>query len=286
MEGIFGADQAGIEEGLLRRFEGEIIMSFDLMVFEKTNAPKFFEDFLSWSTEQTQWTEDRDYDSVEGTSPQLEAWFMEMKATFPPLNGPYCLSDEAITAEIENRLTDYSIGSSVIYAAFSWSAATEAGELAEKLARKHSVGFFNPQTADIHCAGIVLCKMRTESFDDKTVVWEQVEKGILSLDDPERGTSPRNGAFITVFFEQNGTDGEFMQCAPDYPKREGFLKSLFGAKQNVGTGIISYTVEVGTGEKIYSTQVSGKEQVRQILRDYYLSRQLPDVSAWHDTGII
>ena len=261
-------------------------MSFDLMAFEKANAPEFFEDFLNWSSEQTKWTEDRDYDSLDGTSPRLEAWFMAMKETFPPLNGPYCLNDEELSVEIENRLTDYSIGSSVIYAAFGWSVAEEAGELAGKLAKIHDVGFFNPQTGDILCEGMVLCKMRTESYDDKTVVWEHIEKEILSLDDPGRGTSPRDGVFITVFFEQNGTGGEFMQCSPDYPKHEGFFKRLFGSGKSSDTGILSYTVEAGTGEKIYATQLSGKEQVRQILHDYYLSRRLPDISSWQDTGII
>ena len=271
-------------EAFVLAYEEAIALSFDIMVFDKTKTPKFFEDFLNWSVEQTKWTEDRDYNLVDGTSPQLEAWFREMKETFPPLNGPYSLSDEEIFAneEIENRLTDYSIGSSVIYAAFGWSVAEEAVELAVKLAKKHDVGFFDPQTADIHCEGMVACKMRTESHDDKTVTWEQIEREVFSLDDSERGTSP----FITIFFEENGIGGEFMQCSPDYPKREGFINKLFGSSKSFDAGIIHYTIEVCTGSKIFSTQASGKEQVIEIFRNYYSSRQLPDVSAWHDTGII
>ena len=261
-------------------------MSFDLMVFEKANAPMIYEDFLNWANEQTNWAEDRDFDSLEGTAPRLSAWFKAMSKTFPPMNGPYCLSDAAASAVDENRFTDYSIGSSVIYAAFAWSEAEAADELASKLAREHNVGFFNPQTAAVFCAGMVLCKIRTERSDDQTVVWEQIEATLCSLDDPKRGTSPSNGAFVTVFFEQNGTEGEFLQCAPDYPPQKGFLKSLFGSGKNPGTGIQSYTVEAGTGARLFSTKVNDKEQLRQIFHNYYLSRRLPNLTNWQDTGLL
>lgn len=263
-------------------------MSFDLMVFEKTRAPRFYEDFLNWTSEQTDWKEERDYNSINGTSSQLTAWFMEIKKKFPPLNGPYMLSDEEAFAskKIESHLTDYSIGSNIIYAAFGWSVADEACEATKKLAAKHGVGFFNPQTAEVYCDGMIQCKIRTECGGEKAVTWEQIERELLSLDNPERGTSNREGAFITIWFEQNGTDNEFMQCMPDYPKPEGFLKKLFGSSKGSAAGISSYTVEIGTGEKIYTSQADTKEQVVQIFHKYYLSRKLPDTANWQDSGII
>jgi hypothetical protein len=262
-------------------------MSFDLMVFDKAKAPNFLEDFLAWSAVQTEWSEDRDYNDIKGTTPQLTAWFMAMKETFPPLNGPYSPSDDVAFAssDAENHLTDYSIGSSIIYGGFAWSVAEEATQLAEKLAQEHGVDFFNPQTGDIFCDGMILCKIRTERHDDKTVTWEKIEKEILTLDNPERGTTHRASAFITMFFAQNGTDDQFMQCMPDYPKSENFLKSLFG-KKTVYPAISGYIVEVGTGEKIYAKTVSSKEHIQQLMRDYYVSQKLPDVSEWQDTGII
>ncbi len=36
-------------------------MSFDLVLFEKTKATGFYEDFLNWLSEETEWAEDRDY---------------------------------------------------------------------------------------------------------------------------------------------------------------------------------------------------------------------------------
>ena len=130
-------------------------MSYDLMVFEITKAPKTKKEFMDWYDRQTEWAEEHDYETVGGpvdvaviskvTSPALQKWFMEMKDTFPPMNGEFAPEEEAIAndEDLENRLTDYSIGYNVIYAAFSWSVADEAYEKVRTLAQKHGVGFFD-----------------------------------------------------------------------------------------------------------------------------------------------
>lgn len=120
-------------------------MSYDLMVFEKTKAPKTKKEFLAWFEKQAEWEEEHDYQTISVAAPALQNWFMEMKQTFPPMNGEYAPDDEEIEAdeELERHLTDYCIGREVIYAAFAWSAAEEAYELVRKLAQKHDVGFFD-----------------------------------------------------------------------------------------------------------------------------------------------
>lgn len=119
-------------------------MSYDLMVFEKTKAPKTKKEFMEWYWEQTEWKEDHNYQSPEVASAALKNWFMEMKDTFPPMNGEYAPGDEALEdEELERHLTDYSIGQHIIYAAFSWSLAEEAWKLMRQLAEKHDVGFFD-----------------------------------------------------------------------------------------------------------------------------------------------
>ena|SRR5690349_5459637 len=56
----------------------------------------------------------------------------------PPLNGTDA------PADVDNpKLTDYSIGQSVIYAAFAWSEASTAAQETFRLAEKHRVGFFD-----------------------------------------------------------------------------------------------------------------------------------------------
>lgn len=113
-------------------------MSFDLMVFEPAAAPKTKDGFMEWYDRQTEWGEDHDYMPAAAASPALRSWYMEMKETFPPMDG-----GDAPDAEQEDFLTDYCIGSSVIYAAFSWDKADEAYKLTKELAAKHGVGFFD-----------------------------------------------------------------------------------------------------------------------------------------------
>ena len=120
-------------------------MSYDLMVFEKTKAPANRKDFMAWFEKQVEWGEDHDYASIHVSSPALQNWFMEMKETFPPMNGEYAPDPELLDADenLESHTVDYCIGRDVIYAAFAWSAAEEAYELMRELAEKHGVGFFN-----------------------------------------------------------------------------------------------------------------------------------------------
>ena len=120
-------------------------MSYDLMVFEKSKAPKTRKEFLAWFEKQTEWEEEHDYQTISVSSPALQNWFLEMKETFPPLNGEYAPDIELIAEneDLDSHTVDYSIGKEIIYAAFSWSTEEEAYGLTRKLAQKHDVGFFD-----------------------------------------------------------------------------------------------------------------------------------------------
>lgn len=100
---------------------------------------------MAWYEEQTEWAEDSDYQTIRISSPALQNWFMEMKETFPPMNGEYAPTEEQFEQDetLEEHLTDYAIGREVIYAAFAWSMAEEAYQLVWELAQKHDVGFFD-----------------------------------------------------------------------------------------------------------------------------------------------
>jgi hypothetical protein len=113
-------------------------MSYDLMVFDPDAAPREREAFQSWFDAQTEWTEEHSYEDPRITTPALASWFAEMSETFPPMNGPFA------SADYDNlKRTDYSIGRSVIYAAFAWSQAKSAFAMVERMAAKHGVGFFD-----------------------------------------------------------------------------------------------------------------------------------------------
>lgn len=115
------------------------------MVFEKTKAPSTRKAFMTWFAQQTEWNEDHDYQSISVSSSALQNWFMEMKNTFPPMNGADAPDTDLIDEDenLERHLTDYSIGREMIYAAFAWSVADEAYERMRTLAQKHGVGFFD-----------------------------------------------------------------------------------------------------------------------------------------------
>ena len=123
--------------------KGMTVMSYDLMVFEKSKAPTTKKEFMAWYEKQVEWSEEHDYETISVSSPALQNWFMEMKETFPPMNGEYAPALELLDEDLECHIADYCIGREVIYVAFSWSVADEAYELMRNLAQKHNVVFFD-----------------------------------------------------------------------------------------------------------------------------------------------
>jgi hypothetical protein len=114
-------------------------MSYDLMVFNKSAAPKNRKEFMEWYDFQTEWSENHDYNDPKNTTNELKNWYLEMIETFPDLNGAYNIENS--TEEINE--SDYSIGNNVIYVAFAWSLAENAYNTMYNLAEKHGVGFFD-----------------------------------------------------------------------------------------------------------------------------------------------
>ena len=115
-------------------------MSYDLMVFAKEHAPRGRQAFLAWYGEQSEWEEDHSYSDPVVATPELRAWFLEIVSLYPAMNGPFAPAE---WPDDDSRVTDYSIGRQVIYAAFAWSVAEAAYQDMFRLAAKHGVGFFN-----------------------------------------------------------------------------------------------------------------------------------------------
>lgn len=122
-------------------------MSYDLMVFDPAAAPREASAFEEWYDVQTQWGEGHSYDDSGVASPELRAWYDEIRETFPAMNGPDATWREDLPNDSplwdDPRVTDYSVGRHAIYAAFAWSVAEQAREAVVKLAEKHQVGFFD-----------------------------------------------------------------------------------------------------------------------------------------------
>jgi hypothetical protein len=107
------------------------------MVFDSGAAPRERGAFKRWYKAQAEWSEGHSYNDPAVTTQELQAWFHEMRAHFPTMNGPFA------TTVDDPSVTDYCIGRHVIYSAFSWSAAESAYIKTRELAIKHRVGFYD-----------------------------------------------------------------------------------------------------------------------------------------------
>ena len=115
-------------------------MSYDLLVFDPSLVPLERQEFLEWWKEQSEWSEDHDYDDPAVSTPSLRAWFLDIAGRFPPLNGPHAPEE---TPEDDASQTDYSVGRTLVYAAFPWPKAESAYDTVFALAEKHGLGFFD-----------------------------------------------------------------------------------------------------------------------------------------------
>jgi hypothetical protein len=114
-------------------------MSYDILAFDPAAVTD--DDFPTWWQVQSQWFEDHSYNIPEVTTPNLRAFYSELIQTFPPMNGPDAVTDQELDRdpELESRMTDYSIGTSLIYGAFAWSQARTGQATFTALAAKHGV---------------------------------------------------------------------------------------------------------------------------------------------------
>jgi hypothetical protein len=108
------------------------------MVFDPAAVPPFRPAFMDWYERTMEHEKELGYDGLDRISPGLRAWFLEMIAHYPPLDGPY-----ASDVPDEEKFADYSITKSSIYMGFALSQAGTADETVLSLAEKHEVGFFD-----------------------------------------------------------------------------------------------------------------------------------------------
>lgn len=116
-------------------------MSYDLAVFDPRAELRQREAFERWYDERTEWEDGLNYNDPSNATPQLQAWFHELRQTFIPMNGPLSPSEEETTGA--EKFADYTISTDIIYVAFSWSAVDEAHSLCKRLAQKYRVGFLD-----------------------------------------------------------------------------------------------------------------------------------------------
>lgn len=107
-------------------------ISYDILAFDP--AATSDEDFPQWWAQQSEWGESHGYDDASMTTPALAAFYAELVQTFPDLNG-----SGAANPTNSARVTDYSIGTSLVYAAFACSQAEAARAAFLEAAQRHGV---------------------------------------------------------------------------------------------------------------------------------------------------
>jgi hypothetical protein len=107
-------------------------VSYDIFAFDIT-ALSPDEDVLAWYQKQAEWSEPHSYDDPAVTTPKLRALYRDLIAVFPPMNGPDAPDDD-------EAMTDYSIGTHIVYVGFRWSQADQAREAFIRLGAQHRVG--------------------------------------------------------------------------------------------------------------------------------------------------
>ena len=250
-------------------------MSLDLFIFEKREEIKTSLDVLSYLEEFSRYEEDKDYNSLEGCSPVITAWAKEMFKHFPPMNGEYALPDEiAFSSEdIEDHLTDYTLGKHGAICSFSYNVIDDALDFLLDIFDEYNIGVYDFNNIDnIIGFDIEILKYKTESTNITPCTWSEVENSIYTLDNPER-----KSAYLSLWFDINGKDSSFLQCAPIY-KEPSFFSRLFNKDKT--TEFNGYALEMKNDKNAYRTVIQNKKQLREIIKSWCFDRKLPDISKY------
>ena len=122
-----------------------------------------------------------------------------------------------------------------------------------------------------------ILKYRTESYGDTICDFDNIEGSIDTLDSIERGTSNRQNAFITIWFETDGIESNFIQFSPNY-KVKGFLKNIF--YKNKSNYIDGYFFEIEKEGVWYQTLIKDKDELKELVRAWCIDRKEPDISEY------
>jgi len=145
-------------------------MSYDLLVFDPKMAPRDRTSFMTWYNDLTAWDERRDYNSPDGMTGNLPAFFESLRKEFPAMNGPFAYDFDQPEREPpsfwqklfrakqtprpidEALVTDYTLAENAIYLAFAWSVSDLAYNRVFNTALSKGVGFFDVSAND----GVIL----------------------------------------------------------------------------------------------------------------------------------
>lgn len=260
-------------------------MSYDLVVFEKKNAPADAEGFLAWYQEQTQWGGDCDYNDISHASSGLQKFFHEVRKIFPPMNGALSPSNEELMnkPELEERLCDYCIGDDIIYLSLAYSVADTAYGIVKRAAYFAGVGFFaTDEDSPVYFEERVPMLLAGEWFRPVKV------SDFGSIREMLGGMTAKNHSYLYL------TDplGSYIQV--------GGFQDSFTVEKRVYTGMLSYTHRKAndssvekTGEKCHVAiagnqvnvepqQVLSGDMVEKLFQDFFEGTETVGFIKWTD----
>ena len=100
---------------------------------------------------------------------------------------------------------------------------------------------------------------------------------IDTLDSIERGTTNRENAFITIWFETDGVESTFVQATPSY-KSKGFFKNIL--YKNKSNDISGYFFEIEKDGALYQTLIKDKNELKEMVRAWCIDRKEPNISKY------
>ena len=155
-------------------------MSVDVLVFDKSKAPTEPMEFLKWFYKKSEWSSDRDYNDIKGTSQPLVGFFMELVKEYPSMNGEFAPDDEEFEndPELESKLIDYTIDDDLIYMGIAYSVPDEVFDKIEDLAYKHGLGYYD--MVNVHLDRETVVKIPQISRDELNSPDNKKNKGFLS----------------------------------------------------------------------------------------------------------
>jgi hypothetical protein len=112
-------------------------VSYDLLVFDPTAAPRDRAAFNAWYKALMDWSDGETVFELSATSAKLQTWYHAMIVDWPDMQQ---VSDD----DIDNpRVTGYSFTEHAIYLDFRWSEAEAAYDAVRKSAVEQGVGFYD-----------------------------------------------------------------------------------------------------------------------------------------------
>ena len=123
-------------------------MSFDIMIIEPTTVPtSTHAAFMSWYKKTTEWSDDRDYSTTDGSTDSIAAFYNAITEHFPDLNAADDLDDE----DDDDTAADYTIGDDFLYIGFDYTVAEDAAQRCLELAKANNLAFIDISgTTTIH----------------------------------------------------------------------------------------------------------------------------------------